>query len=160
MKTYLQALQNRLKSITEFKYISKDFNQLTEELPPVKFPCAIFDITNIDYSNTSHGSQIAEATITITIANLQILATSAHSPNGCNDYETFELVEQVFQKLQNWKPLDINVEGLTRTNIQKVTASAGYDCYRLTFTTSWIDKLNVSTNSIKPEIRIEITGNS
>ena len=50
MKHIFLQIQEKLGEVSALKYIDKDWNQLKFEQPPVKWPCALIDVKNINYS--------------------------------------------------------------------------------------------------------------
>lgn len=59
MKNIFLDIQNKLSNITELKYIDKNWGQLLYEQPPVKFPCALLDIANVNYTQLGQLAQTA-----------------------------------------------------------------------------------------------------
>ena len=69
MKQIFLSIQNKLSEISTLKYIDKDWGQLQYDNPPVKSPCALIDLLNIDFKQKGLGHQQAEADIIITIGS-------------------------------------------------------------------------------------------
>ena len=73
MKHIFLQIQEKLGEVSALKYIDKDWNQLKFEQPPVKWPCALIDVTNISYSQMGQLWQMAEADVEITVANVRLV---------------------------------------------------------------------------------------
>ena len=101
MKQILLSIQQRLTELTGLRYIDRDWGQLQYEQPPVQFPCALIDVANIDFTQQGRGAQLGEATVTVTIANINPVPSSALAPDPAASYETIDLMEEVHQKLQS-----------------------------------------------------------
>ena len=71
MKEVFKDIQQRLRTIPEFRYIGEDWGQLNFEQPPVDWPCALIDLGNVDFSAAGMRSQQAEAVVNITIADIR-----------------------------------------------------------------------------------------
>lgn len=61
--------------VPELRFIDLDIGQLQMESPPVDFPCALVDISDVDYSSSGRGLQTAISTVTVSIG-FQVLAPS------------------------------------------------------------------------------------
>ncbi|MDD4395680.1 MAG: hypothetical protein PHQ33_07330, partial [Bacteroidales bacterium] len=91
MKQIFLDIQTKLSGITELKHIDKNWGQLQYEQPPVKFPCALLDIANVNYSQMGKLAQLAEGDIEITVANLRLTNTSYRNPNRDDAYAVFDI---------------------------------------------------------------------
>lgn len=64
MKQLIIDIQNRLASLPELKYIDIDWGQIDYyDQPPVKYPCALIEIRQADYSN--EGQHVQYGTVII-----------------------------------------------------------------------------------------------
>lgn len=79
-KDLLLSIQERLATVPELKYIDKDWGQLRYEQPAVKYPCALIDLEQAGFSETGKGGQLADVSVTITIADQRLTPTSLYAP--------------------------------------------------------------------------------
>lgn len=78
IKEILLNVQERLgTAVPGLEYIDKDWGQLSYEKPAVKYPCALLDVKNINYSQEGRGRQMADTQLTVTVANLRLAACDA-----------------------------------------------------------------------------------
>lgn len=146
MKQIFLAIQQQLLTVPALKHIDKNWNQLNYEQPPVRWPCALIDIANADYSQVAHLHQIAEADVEIIIADLRFTNTSQRNPNREDGFDIFTLLDDVHQALQGFRPA--NAQQLVRTNLQKVENGFNYEVYKMTYRTSWnVEKLTDTTSA-------------
>lgn len=152
MKQIFLDIQQQLSTVPALKHIDKNWNQLNYEQPPVKWPCALIDIANADYSQVAQLHQIAEADVEITIADLRFTNTSLRNPNREDGFDIFTLLDDVHQALQGFAPA--NAQPLVRTNLQKVETGYNYEVYRMTYRTAWkVEKLyNETKVQVEPKI--------
>src|SRR5574343_327350 len=71
MDILFESLEEHLKAnIPELNWIDWDWGQLEtlEEEYPIQFPCALIDIQNISWVNTSNNLMVGDVTINIRIA--------------------------------------------------------------------------------------------
>lgn len=135
MKNIFLDIQNKLSNITELKYIDKNWGQLLYEQPPVKFPCALLDIANVNYTQLGQLAQTAMGDIEITVANLQLSPSSHKSLQRNNAYAIMDIMDKIHQDLHGWATS--NFIPLIRTSLQKVEVSKSYEIYKITYNTSW-----------------------
>jgi len=144
MKIVLENIQKTIGTIPSLKYIDEDWGQLDDYSPnpPTKFPLALIDISNLDYSQIGtdrkaipQNRQMATGTITITIANIRISNTSFISPKQQKDnvWGIWNIIEDIHKCLQGYRP-DSNCRGMTRTNLRRVKRDDGIQEYEITYT--------------------------
>jgi len=152
MKQIFLDIQQQLSTVPALKHIDKNWNQLNYEQPPVKWPCALIDIANADYSQVAQLHQIAEADVEITIADLRFTNTSLRNPRHEDGFDIFTLLDDVHQALQGFRPT--GAQQLVRTNLQKVENGYNYEIYKMTYRTSWkVEKLTDTTSAhVEPVI--------
>lgn len=138
MKQIFLTIQTQLQSeVPELKYIDKDWGQLKYDKPPVKFPCALIDITNVNYSQMGRGYQKADADIIITIANMKLIRSSAMAPSKIDSYDTIDILESVHQALQLFADGQ-KFQPLQRTNLKKIFNDKDAEVYAMLYKTSFI----------------------
>lgn len=139
MKQLLTDIQNRLLAeVPELKYVDIDWGQLDfyNPHPPVKFPCALIDISNVQWSNVLKKGQMGLATVVITVADLRLSNTSGAAPQGQKDkaMEIFEVLKNIYVALHGWTS-HATYSGLIRQANTLRRREDGVKLYQITFTT-------------------------
>ena len=158
MKQIFLAIQDRLSTmVPALRYIDKNWNQLNLPQPPVQWPCCLIDLDNIDYSQTSSSDRLADATISLTIANQHTVRSSAKAPSKSDAYDILDVMESVMETLEGWRVPD-TTQALTRTRLQKAYSDQSYDVYTLTFTTAWVEQPNEEGETVtaSPSINVRL----
>ena len=157
MKNIFLNIQDHLQqTIPTLKYIDKNWGQLTFPQPPVKYPCALIDLDNIDYTQAARQDRLATATIAITIAGQRLRRSSALAPAHNDAYNIFDLLEQVMAALDG-HTIPGTCQQLIRTNLRKDLGDDSHDIYTITFTTAWLDKYeNGATIQATPSIHVRL----
>lgn len=149
MKHIFLSIQDRLSGIPALKYIDKDWGQLQYENPPVKWPCALLDVANADFQQLGRGFQQANADITVTVANMNLVRSSAKAPMRGNAYATIDLLEEIHQALQLFTD-GRHFSPLMRTNLQKVAADKDMEVYVMTYRTAFrVEKTEKETVEVQ-----------
>jgi hypothetical protein len=147
MKNILQNIQNRLSEVIELKYIDEDWGQLNMYQPPVKWPCCLIDISDVNYSNLgkhpsfggvgggSQNRQLGRATIKITLANLKLTNTSMQAPQIQKDqaWAIWGLVQKIHEKMHGFAP-DVNCSKMLRLDLKRSIRDDGVQEYFITYT--------------------------
>lgn len=160
MKNIFLSIQAELSKIKALKYIDKDWGQLQYEQPPVKWPCALIDVANIDFKQLGRGCQQGEADITVTVANTNLVRSSALAPNKNNAYATIDLLEEIHQALQLFSD-GRHFSPLMRTNLQKAEADKNMEVYVMTYRTSFMvgkQQPEKRLVDVRPKITVEGKG--
>lgn len=144
MEHIITQIQKRLSTeVPKLKYIAQDWGQLDlyADFPPVKFPCALVDITDAQYSNVGHNVQEAQLSITITVADLSnhvsLLATSAQAHDRA--MLIFGLMTAIHWALHGWSG-DKDYAKLVRTSMGRQIRDDGARLRTINFTTTWWDQ--------------------
>lgn len=143
MKTILQNLQIRLNEVSELKYIDEDWGQLDyySAHPPVQYPLVLLDIAQTNYSNlgvsrehSSNNRQMANATLTVTIANLKLTNSSIKAPTPQKEQAWFiyELIEKIHERLHGYAP-DDTCSKLIRNSLRRIKRDDGIQEYELLY---------------------------
>ncbi|MEG2495589.1 MAG: hypothetical protein RSB32_07830, partial [Mucinivorans sp.] len=67
MEELIHATMSRLaEQVPELRFIDVDLEQLRLEQPPVDFPCALIDVSRIEYSSNGQRQQQAEVDMSVT----------------------------------------------------------------------------------------------
>lgn len=132
----LLSVQTRLgECVPELAYIDKDWGQLAYEVPSVKWPCALLDVENVNYTQEGGGRQMADAQLTITVADMRLTPASLAAPKREDAYNTIKLLGKIHYALHNFSTVDY--APLFRTDLKKVIVNSSYECYRLTYQTAF-----------------------
>ena len=155
MKNIFLSIQKKLSEIPELKHIDKNWGQLQYEQPPVKFPCALLDIANVDYNQLGNLAQDAGGIVEITIANLRLTNSSGKAPRKEEAYAVFDIIEKIHQLLHGWT--DETFVPLIRVNLQKLDATQAYEIYKISYQTAWrvYKERNLAPVQVTPVIKPE-----
>lgn len=143
MKTIIDNTQNRLITIDGLNYVDEDWGQLDYYSPnfPVQWPCALIDVTNAGFDNTGKDRrqdpqqrQMAEAYVTITIADIKITNTSGRAPIAQKDNgrSIWLLIDEIHKRLQGWNP-DTMAGKYIRRSFQRVKRDDGVREYSVSY---------------------------
>lgn len=141
MQTLINSIIARINELADFRYVARNWNQLSYEQPPVQFPCALVDITSVNYSQLAHGSYRADATITVTIADQQLARDAVD--------HFLDIVNVLIEHL-NLFYTDFLEQPLTLNAFSRSYSDKSYDVYTVTFTTSWSINIPKSAMSKAP----------
>jgi hypothetical protein len=141
MKKILLEIQNRLhESVPELLYIDKDWGQLNYEQPPVKFPCALIDVSNADYTQFSASKlQRAKVIIEITVVNRNLVPSSAASPRKTGSHIIFDVIGKIHDALQLFYDADKSFTPLVRVSFEKQRVEAAAEAYRMYYQTTYTE---------------------
>jgi hypothetical protein len=140
----LTSIQQKLTAGNIFAYVDEDWGQLDDYSthPPVKFPCALIDISGATFSNIGRDTsripvnrQMGDLTIELRIADLRLTNTSSHAPNSqqLQAHSIWELIEQTHAHLHGWNPTE-NCSKLIRTALSRVKRDDGIQEYAIRYT--------------------------
>lgn len=142
----LLSVQTQLGArVPELAYISKDWGQLSYEVPPVKWPCALLDVKNVDYTQEGGSLQMGDTQLTITVADMRLTSASLAAPKLEDAYRTIELLGKIHRSLHHFAAG--GYAPLFRTNLRKVEGNNSYECYRLTYQTAFEDGFDTGATS-------------
>lgn len=160
MKQIFLDIQTQLDTIDELKTIDKNWGQLNYENPPIKFPCVLLDIADVNYSQLGQLAQQAEGNIEITVANMRLTNSNFRNPNNDASYAVFDIMDDIHQLLHGWS--NGTIGRLIRTNLQKVATDSNYEIYKMTYRTTWrVLKTQSATRNVQvtPVITEDIESN-
>ncbi len=81
LETLFADLQDRLAAaVPDLKYVDFNWGQMDDEQPPVKFPCALFDLRACNFTDKGNGEQVGIADIEIAVFDLNTTNSSAAAP--------------------------------------------------------------------------------
>ena len=119
MEEIIKAILQKLHEVKELNFIDINFGQLSLENPAVGFPCALIDVQHIDYSNIIGTAQVAEASISVTLAFEIFAPTSYGTPEQQQalGLQHYNIIKKVASALHNWGQPPFS--RLCRTSIQR-----------------------------------------
>lgn len=148
MKQLFLDIQTQLAEISELKAIDKNWGQLNYEDSPIKFPCALLDIADVNFSQLGQLAQQADGNIEITVANMRLTNSNYRNPNKADSYVVFDIMDDIHQLLQGWS--NGTTGRLIRTNLQKVATDRNYEIYKMTYRTTWrVLKTQAATTNVQ-----------
>ncbi|MBP4139639.1 hypothetical protein [Flavobacterium geliluteum] len=144
MKAFLQAIQTKLATIAALQYIDEDWGQMDSYSPnpPTKFPCALIDITSLNFSNIGKDNsanpinrQLADGTITFILADIKLSNTSHRAPQSQKDnaWTIWTIIEDLHKTVHGWKPTEVS-GALMRTGLKRIRRDDGIQEYQITYT--------------------------
>lgn len=139
-KDIIQAIAARLADVKTLHYIDRDWGQLDEEQPAVKFPCALVDVEQIQFEDCLNTVQTAECDITITVAVLNFHNTSRCAPKKDKGYDVFDIIDDIHAALHLYGTQ--NLAPLVRRSIVKIDVGKDHAVYQLTYHTAYTTRLD------------------
>jgi len=144
MKAFLEAVQTKLATLPALKYIDEDWGQMDSYSPnpPTMFPCALIDITSMNYSNIGKDNssspvnrQLGEGTVTFIVADVKLSNTSHRAPQSQknNAWTIWTIIEDLHKIVHGWKPLEKS-GALMRTSLKRIRRDDGIQEYQITYT--------------------------
>lgn len=160
MKQVFIDIEQRLEQIPSLRYISEDWGQLNFEKPPVKYPCALIDLGEAEYSQTGNHAQMAEAIARITIADIQYQGIHPGAPGANREraFEIFDLIDAVNHALHGQG--GENYTRLCRQSIKKVMRPDLVREFVITYAFSYTDMSAVreyTTVRVAPKIKVAVS---
>ena len=140
----LENVKNKLAAIGDLKYIDNDWGQLDDYSPnfPVKWPCALVDVTDARYSNIGKdptmlpaNRQQAEIILTITIATLRLSASNQKAPIKPDSNDIYLIIQTVHELLHGQSPTP-QAGPLIRQGMQRIHRDDGVHQYTIQYTTA------------------------
>lgn len=100
MKQILSAVMQRLQEqVPELQYIAEDWGQLDyyEDVPPVKFPCALVSVSSIDFEGETLDIRHATLTLLIRVADAPSASGTMAAPNSYRNraFAIFDLMDAI-----------------------------------------------------------------
>jgi hypothetical protein len=142
MKKLIDDIKNRILEVSAIKYIDEDWGQLDYYSPnaPAKFPCAIVDISQGQFSNEGDLTQRGILSVSIRIADLRISNSNVKAPvsQKLKASAYFDLLSAVHAKLHGWSN-DSDNGPLTRILMRKVKRDDGIRETELIYQVQYMD---------------------
>lgn len=140
MKQIFLQIQDRLAAqVPGLKHIDKNWGQLNVEQPPVKFPCCLLDVEQVEYSQLTGRSRMAQADIALVVADQHIVRSSGHAPAKGDAYAILDILHSVMECLEGWR-VPGTTQGLSRSRLEKSYSDISYDVYTLHCTAAWVEE--------------------
>jgi len=143
MKEVLVAITDRLTAeIPSLKYVDENWGQIDEyrQQSPGKFPMALVDVDEPDWSDLGNRVQTGDLQISVRIAALRLSNSSKGAPatQKAAAFAIFDLLDAVHRTLHGWAPTD-TCSRMVRTATTKVSMSAGVKIWDVKFKVRWTD---------------------
>jgi hypothetical protein len=139
------------------KYVSHDWGQLDyyAENAPVKWPCALIDIAQVQYSNAAEGEQHAVYTLLVRIAALPLGNVSGAAPEAMKQLATqwWQLPQQVHQALHGHVAHDACTP-LVRTTGRRLRRDDGVMLWEVTYQMGRTEEMAMPEKMEKPPLVI------
>ena len=159
MESIFLDIQAKLQTVEGLAYCGEDWGQLNFEQPPVNFPCALIDIGNITYSQAGNNTQLADAILNITVADVQNQGINPAMPPmlQANSFRLFTLLENINKALHGKQ--GGNYGKLCRTQIRKTLREdlirEFVISYRFSFTDASAQPASHKINGVAPAFGFE-----
>ncbi len=143
MNQILRNIQERLTTIEALKYVDEDWGQIDyyEHHPPVKWPCVLFDIHEVEYTNlgyyhlkTPRNRQKGVFEVRFTLANVKLSNTSGRAPETQrnNAWNAHSLLQLIHDKLHGFIPGE-NAGRMMRTRMMRIKRDDGIQQYDISY---------------------------
>jgi hypothetical protein len=161
------AVQKRLATSEELKFIDQDLGQLeidevNERESPVAFPCALFDIVDVRYTDDSYNRQEAEGTLEVRLALLAYSAATHYYKDDIhkvNALKYYNIEHRINKLLHGWSD-DEYFNALSRVSARTERRKDNVRVRVLTFTFGFTDKtaMSIPVQVIaRPDLETQIT---
>lgn len=145
----IENLKALIATITDLKFVDEDRGQLdTYSMSfPVKWPCALIDISEIIYSDigvdrtaTPRNRQMGNYQVTIRVANMKLTKSSAKAPAGQKaDFNAIHgIIQKIHEKLQGHEAAPKSGD-LIRSKRTRVKRDDGVQQYDIIYSASMTD---------------------
>lgn len=139
----LESVKEKLAETPGLNYIDMDYGQLDDYSPnfPVKWPCALLDISQAGYSNLGQDAarkprnrQQAEAELSVTVANLKLTNTSRNAPiQQKQDANVIHgIIQHIHELLHGYAASEV-AGPMIRTGMQRIRRDDGVQEYRISY---------------------------
>jgi hypothetical protein len=104
MKQLITDVLTRLADTGKLQYIDSDNGQLDVPQPPVKYPCALVDITGSQPSDAGGGRQVNIVTLQVRVADLVLSPGSMGAAPAQKERAlgVFDLIDAINARLHGW----------------------------------------------------------
>lgn len=138
IKEALKAVKTALQNIKELRYSGEDWGQLDYfAQKPVKFPCALVDIEEVEYSNNAPRAQQGIAGLTVRVADSRMFNGSFQAPPSETEFATFDLLQTITAALHGLSGPTFSP--LVRTGIVRARRDDSIREFRISFQFAFTD---------------------
>lgn len=112
------------EQVPELRFIDVDLEQLRLEQPPVDFPCALIDVSRIEYSSNGQRQQQAEVDMSVTLGFKVLTPESFHVEKECKAQamQHYAIIDKVAQALHGFA-------GATFARLDRVSITRNANTY-------------------------------
>lgn len=124
MEEILNVILDKLAAdVPELRWIDINLGQMATENPPVDYPCALIDVTDIDYTTAGMRRQVGEARIEIELYFIVRSPSNAAAPEKMREqaFGHFGTVKKVYKALEG-----VSGESFGGLNRVQVRRDKGY----------------------------------
>lgn len=116
-------LANLKNEVPELRWIDVNLGQMATENPPVDYPCALVDVTDISYTTAGMRRQIGEARIEIELYFIVRSPANMAAPDDLRKqaFEHFSVVSKAYKALEG-----VSGENFGSLNRVQVRRDKGY----------------------------------
>jgi hypothetical protein len=143
MKHLLSDVQRRLAAATNpdgsplFAYVDLDWGQVDfyNDMPPVKFPCALIDVQSATFNNLGQRVQTGSILVQVRVVDMIFSRTAAAAPLQQREQaaRVFDALRDVHRLLHGWTEDPHRYGRLVRKTIAHTRRRDGLREYALTF---------------------------
>lgn len=139
MDAIIRAIISRIDTqVAAIKYSDEDWGQLDNYSPnfPVKWPCSLVDVLDVQWSNAGNKTQMGLAQIRLKIADLRLSNSSGATPAGqkTKSDSFYTLTQSVYNCLHGFRPGNL-CSALIRASERRVQRDDGVKEHWMIFTT-------------------------
>lgn len=160
MDKLIEAIQARLEvKIPELKYIDEDWGQMDfYENPPVKYPCALIEVQDADYTDDGELRQRGRVMVVVKLYFMRLVNTSNRAPQTQKDeaHKHWQICEKVNQSLHGQDFLPPGFATLTRKKMSPPIRRDGISNRNIGYIVEFIDDSCVvakQTTAARPVIK-------
>lgn len=143
MQDIILSLLQRISSIPEIAYASADWGQLSYDVPPVEWPCALIDISQVSLHDRLQGQQSADGIITVTLADYIDAPVHVCTPSGgyALEMRIYSAIDALHQVLQGYNTPCF--APLSRRSVRRVSGSPGLRVFSVEYLSSWTEVVDL-----------------
>ena len=156
METIITAIIDKLASdIPELRHIDINIGQMAVPDPPVDYPCALIDVSEIDWTTLGCKRQRGEVNIEIELFFIIRTSTQSAAPKEvrASALEHFSIIKKVYKTLQG-------LSGDTFSGLTRVKSQRNKEYYprgfKMAFTCSIEDSSAVQTYRKLSDVQLDI----
>ena len=157
LKAIINDVMDRLQEVGGIKYVDKNWGQLMCDPPAVKYPCALVDIGDAEYSNLGSGEQMVNVVVDVVVSVQRLTPSSTASRRRVDSYADLELLAKIQDALHLYGT--DKYQPLLRIRFYKEDTEPGVSTYRVMYRTAYItppveryEKKEVRTVRISPSL--------